>query len=183
MIDASRADDSRDRELFEEDEGVGYGALLDRESDEHFMRIALRQAAEAFEKDEVPVGAVIVRRGTVIGAAHNGRETLKDPTAHAEMLAITQAAAAVDDWRLNGCTLYVTLEPCPMCAGALVLARVDRVVFGTWDPKGGAVGSLYRIGEDERLNHRFQVTSGVMQPDCAEILTEFFRRKRAAGKK
>jgi len=155
----------------------------DLDEDRRFMRAALDQAVAAFEADEVPVGAVIAYQGRPIAAAHNQRETLKDPTAHAEMLAITQAAAVREDWRLNGCTLYVTLEPCPMCAGALILARVDRVVFGTWDPKAGAVGSLFRIGDDDRLNHRFEITAGVMQADCSAILTEFFRRKRALGKK
>lgn len=151
--------------------------------DSHFMRMALDQAVAAFEQDEVPVGAVIVHQHRVIGAAHNQREALRDPTAHAEMLAITQASESLNDWRLNGCTLYVTLEPCPMCAGALVNARIDRVVFGAWDAKAGAVSSLFSIGSDSRLNHRFEVSAGVMQEDCGAILTEFFRRKRAMGKK
>lgn len=155
--------------------------LLD--ADVYYMRMALVQAVNAFEQDEVPVGAIIVHSGRVIGAAHNQREMLRDPTAHAEMLAITQASEALSDWRLNGCTLFVTLEPCPMCAGALVNARIDRVVFGAWDPKAGAVVSLFNIGSDPRLNHRFSVSAGVMQQDCGDLLTEFFRRKRAMGKK
>lgn len=153
------------------------------DDDSHFMRLALDQAVAAFEADEVPVGAIIVKEGRILGVGFNQRETLKDPTAHAEMIAITQAANALGDWRLQGCTLYVTLEPCTMCAGAIVLARIDRVVYGTLDPKAGAVDSLYRVGQDSRLNHRFTVTSGVMQPDCAAVLTEFFRAKRALGKK
>ena len=158
-------------------------ADFDLQPDHHFMRLALQQAVAAFEQDEVPVGAVIVHEGRVIGAAHNQRETLSDPTAHAEMLAITQAAEARSDWRLNGCTLYVTLEPCPMCAGALVNSRIDRVVYGALDPKAGAVHSLFTIGSDPRLNHRFAITPGVMQADCGAILTEFFRIKRSMGKK
>jgi len=156
---------------------------LPDELDEHFMKRAIVQAINAQEQDEVPVGAVIVRDGRVIAEAHNGREQLRDPTAHAEMIAITQAAAAVGDWRLERCTLYVTLEPCPMCAGAILLGRIPRVVFGASDPKAGAVHSLYRLLNDERLNHHADVLGGLMARECGELLTRFFASKRAMGKK
>ncbi|RIK72326.1 MAG: tRNA-specific adenosine deaminase, partial [Planctomycetota bacterium] len=126
------------------------------------MTLALSAAQAAAEADEAPVGAVVVHQGRVIAQARNQREALRDPTAHAEMIAITQAAAALDRWRLDGCTLYVTLEPCPMCAGAIVQARIPRVVFGALDPKAGAVTSLYRLLEDQRLNHRCEVVAGVL---------------------
>lgn len=155
--------------------------MIDRH--EHFMRMALEEARSADERDEVPVGAVVVRGDRVIGRGHNQKEILGDPTAHAEMLAITAAAAAVGDWRLSNCTLYVTLEPCPMCAGAIVLARLARVVFGTEDPKFGACGSLYRITVDPRTNHQVELVSGVCARACADLLQAFFRRQRAAGKK
>lgn len=148
-----------------------------------FMERALQQAINAFEVNEVPVGAVIVRGEQVIAAAHNQRETLKDPTAHAEMIAITQAAEAVGDWRLEACTLYVTLEPCPMCAGAILQARIPRVVYGATDAKAGAVQSLYHLLDDERLNHRAEVVPGILAEPCGQILTEFFRQQRALGKK
>jgi tRNA(adenine34) deaminase len=151
--------------------------------DDTFMRRALFEAEAAFAEDEVPVGAVIVQDGRIIAAAHNQREQLRDPTAHAEIIAITQAATARGDWRLDRCTLYVTLEPCPMCAGAIVLARIARVVYGTDDPKAGAVRSLYRLLDDERLNHRSEVTAGVLRKACSEILTRFFEGKRREGKK
>jgi tRNA(adenine34) deaminase len=147
------------------------------------MRLALSEAQAAFEEDEAPIGAVIVRDGQVIAAAHNQREQLRDPTAHAEMIAITQAAAALGDWRLERCALYVTLEPCPMCAGAIVQARIPRVVYGAADPKAGAAQSLYRLLDDNRLNHRAEVVAGVLAPECGEILTRFFEQKRRAGKK
>lgn len=147
------------------------------------MMEAIRQAQAAAAEDEVPVGAVIFRDGKILAQAHNGREQLRDPTAHAEMLAITQAASSVADWRLEGCTLYVTLEPCPMCAGAIVLARIPRVVFGATDPKAGAVRSLYRLLDDPRLNHRCEIVEGVMAQECGALLTEFFAAKRALGKK
>lgn len=150
---------------------------------EHFMTQAYAEAQAAFAADEVPVGAVIVREGQVIAAAHNGREQLRDPTAHAEMVAITQAAAALNSWRLEGCTLYVTLEPCPMCAGAILQARLDKVVYGADDPKAGAVSSLFELLSDARLNHRAEVVSGVMQEPCGQILTDFFAAKRRLGKK
>ena len=147
-------------------------------SDDEYMAEALRQAERALDEDEVPVGAIIVRDGGVIARAHNQRELLRDPTAHAEMIAITQAAEHCGNWRLDGCTMYVTLEPCTMCAGAVVLARLPRLVFGAADPKAGAVGSVYDIPRDRRLNHTVDVTGGVLEPECGRILTEFFRRKR-----
>jgi tRNA(adenine34) deaminase len=150
---------------------------------EMFMRLALRQAEAAAAAGEVPVGAVIVLNNRVIAEAHNQRELLHDPTAHAEMIAITQAAAAIGDWRLEGCTLYVTLEPCPMCAGAILQARIPTLVYGAADPKAGAVQTLYRLLTDERLNHRVQVQGGVCAVECGEILARFFRQQRAQGKK
>ncbi|MCL6504253.1 MAG: tRNA adenosine(34) deaminase TadA [Pirellulales bacterium] len=145
---------------------------------EEYMRMALAQAEEAMREDEVPVGAVIVHQERLIAAAHNQREQLQDPTAHAEMIAITQAAHALGSWRLEGCTLYVTLEPCPMCAGAIVLARLPLLVYGAADPKAGAVESLYRLLSDTRLNHRVQVVSGVLGRECGALLTRFFQQKR-----
>lgn len=145
---------------------------------EAFMRLALAEAEAAVREDEVPVGAVIVHQGRVIAAAHNQREQLQDPTAHAEMIAITQAAHTLRSWRLEGCTLYVTLEPCAMCAGAMVLARLPLLVYGAADPKAGAVDSLYRLLSDARLNHRVQVVSGVLARECGAILTSFFQQKR-----
>jgi len=142
------------------------------------MRSALREAEKAAEEEEVPVGAVVVLGGRIVGRAHNQRERLKDPTAHAEMIAITQAAEAVGSWRLDGAALYVTLEPCLMCAGALVNARIARVVFGASDPKAGACGSLYQVGLDPRLNHRFEVVGGVLAAECGALLRAFFERKR-----
>lgn len=151
--------------------------------DEHWMRAALGQAQLAFEMQEVPVGAVIVYQDRIIAEACNQRETLCDPTAHAEMLALTQAAESLGSWRLLDCTLYVTLEPCPMCAGAVVQARIPRVIYGTDDPKAGACKSLYQITDDPRLNHQCQVMGGLMREDCRGILQEFFRQQRAQGKK
>ena len=142
------------------------------------MQHALQQAQAAEVAEEVPVGAIIVHQNQIIAAAHNQREQLHDPTAHAEMIAITQAAEALGDWRLENCTLYVTLEPCCMCAGAIVQARVPWVVYGASDPKGGAAESLYQLLNDDRLNHRCNVVSKVLQRPCGEILTEFFRRQR-----
>ena len=150
---------------------------------EFFMQQALVQAQAAVECDEVPVGAVIELDGRIIAAAHNQCITLKDATAHAEMLAITQAAQFIGDWRLENCTLYVTLEPCIMCAGAILNCRIPKVVFGANDPKAGAVGSMYSLLTDERLNHRCQVISGIRSKECGAILTEFFKRKRMLGKK
>jgi tRNA(adenine34) deaminase len=150
--------------------------------DAYYMKLALAQAEAAAAADEAPIGAVIVRDDQVLATARNERETLRDPTAHAEMIAITQAAAALGSWRLEGCTLYVTLEPCPMCAGAIVQARIPRVVYGAVDPKAGAVRSLYRLLEDPRLNHRCEVVEGVLAEPCGRVLTEFFQRKRSARK-
>ena len=147
-------------------------------SDDVWMRRALREAERAAEEDEVPVGCVIVHSDRIIGRGYNEREKLNDPTAHAEMIAITQAAAALESWRLEETTLYVTLEPCVMCAGAIVNARIPRVVFGAADPKAGACGSLYQVGLDSRLNHRFVVEGGVLEEACGAILQEFFARKR-----
>jgi tRNA(adenine34) deaminase len=150
--------------------------------DEVFMQMALRQAQKAFDAEEVPVGAVIEISGEVIGAAHNQRETIQDPTAHAEILAITQAAASLQSWRLEGATLYVTLEPCSMCAGAIVLARIDRVVFGAKDPKAGACGSVLDVTGCEKLNHMPEMKSGVLEKQCSGILTEFFQMRRKQNK-
>ncbi len=151
--------------------------------DQQFMKRALDLAVQAYEQDEVPVGAIVVHEGRVIGAGWNQRESLKDPTAHAEMIAITQAAATLESWRLEQCTLYATLEPCPMCAGAILQARIPRVVYGASDSKGGAVDSLYELLRDSRLNHRSDVSAGVMARDCGAILTAFFQEKRRQGKK
>jgi tRNA(adenine34) deaminase len=142
------------------------------------MRLALDLARQAMLLGEVPVGAVIVRNGRVLSQAYNLRETLSDPTAHAERLALTLAGRTLGTWRLDGCTLYVTLEPCSMCAGAIVLARIARVVFGAVDPKAGACTSLYRLADDPRLNHRAEVSGGLLADDCGTILTEFFRARR-----
>ena len=146
--------------------------------DEEFMRLALAEAEKALQAGEVPVGAVVVRGGEVIASAHNGPVGLKDPSAHAEILALRRAAAAEGNYRLAGSTLYVTIEPCLMCAGALIHARVSRLVFGAPDPKGGAVVSLYGVLQDARLNHRVEATGGVLREACSEILSRFFREKR-----
>lgn len=146
--------------------------------DERYMRMAIDAAHIAEENGDVPIGAVIVYQDQVIGRAYNQREQLTDPTAHAEIVALTQAATFMETWRLHGCTIYVTLEPCPMCAGALVLGRLDRLVYGCDDPKAGACGSLYDIVRDGRLNHRLEVTSGVLANDCAALLKTFFRARR-----
>jgi tRNA(adenine34) deaminase len=146
--------------------------------DEEFMRLALAEAEKALLAGEVPVGAVVVRGGEVIASAHNGPVGLRDPSAHAEILALRRAAAAEGNYRLAGTTLYVTIEPCLMCAGALIHARVSRLVFGAPDPKGGAVVSLYGVLQDGRLNHRVEVTGGVLREACSEILSRFFREKR-----
>jgi tRNA(adenine34) deaminase len=143
------------------------------------MRQALEQAERAARSGEIPVGAVIVREGEIIGEGHNRRESANDPLAHAELIAIREAAAALGDWRLVGCTLYVTLEPCAMCAGALVNSRVERLVFGTRDPKAGFCGSLGDLVTDERLNHRLEVTEGVLAEECARLLREFFATLRS----
>jgi tRNA(adenine34) deaminase len=152
--------------------------IIDLQSDHYFMGEALRQAAKAYEAEEVPVGAVIVREGRIVARAYNQVELLKDATAHAEMLAITQAEQAVGDWRLNDCTLYVTKEPCPMCAGAIVHVRFGRVVFGVSDPKGGAVGSAMNLLQFPTLNHRCEITSGVRLEECRGLLQSFFAEQR-----
>ena len=151
--------------------------MLERSHDT-FMRLALAEARKSAEAGEVPVGAVIVHGGHVIGRAHNQVELLKDPTAHAEMIAITQAAAAIGDWRLVETTLYVTKEPCPMCAGAIVLARVPTVVFGVADPQRGGAVSVFTILNHPQLNHRPEVIQGVLEDDCREMLQGFFRQRR-----
>lgn len=145
---------------------------------ETYMKMALELAEQAFASGEVPVGAVITCEGRVIGAAYNQREQLHDPTAHAEMIAITQAADALSSWRLNDCSLYVTLEPCPMCAGAALNARIPQVIYGATDPKGGAVTSVFKLLSDARMNHRSEIVQGVLQDQCGEILKRFFRKKR-----
>lgn len=148
-----------------------------------YMRMALREAQIAAEEQEVPVGAVIIHETDgLIGKAHNQVEMLKDPTAHAEVLAITQAAAALQDWRLTHCTLYVTKEPCPMCAGAIVLARIPRVVWGLDDPKRGGAISVFNILQHEQLNHRAEVVSGVLEAECRAVIQDFFQQKRRLAK-
>lgn len=158
-------------------------ALPDAEPHPHWMKLALEEAELAFAEEEVPVGAVILYQGRIIARTHNQREQLRDPTAHAEMAAITQAAAARQSWRLDDCALYVTMEPCPMCAGAIVQARIPLVVYGAADPKAGAVHSLYHLLDDVRLNHRCQVVAGVLAEPCGQIVSRFFQKQRQAGKK
>lgn len=158
---------------------MSLSSLMD--DDRRWMQKALREAERAFEQDEVPVGAVVVHAGEVVGRGHNMVETLQDPTAHAEMLAVTAACDTLGRKHLTDCTLYVTLEPCPMCAGALVHARLDRLVFGALDEKAGAASTLYHIVQDERLNHRIEVVSGLEADRAAGLLQDFFRRKRRNG--
>jgi tRNA(adenine34) deaminase len=146
------------------------------------MGIALREAAKAAGRGEVPIGAVIVRDGKIIGRGHNLRESKADPTAHAELIAIRKAAAKSGGWRLTGSSLYVTLEPCIMCMGAILLSRIQRVVFGCYDPKGGAAGSLYDLSDDRRLNHRVELVPGVLEEECGSILSGFFRDLREKKK-
>jgi tRNA(adenine34) deaminase len=152
--------------------------ISDRQRDKGFMRETLRLAQKAFAADEVPVGAVVVREGRIIGRAYNQVELLKDATAHAEMLAITQAEAAVGNWRLNECDLYVTKEPCPMCAGALMHVRMRRLIFGCSDERGGGAGGLINLVQLPGLNHRCEITSGILEDECAALLQSFFRSKR-----
>jgi tRNA(adenine34) deaminase len=156
--------------------------IIDLQSDHYFMGEALRQAARAYEAEEVPVGAVIVRGGRIIARAFNQVELLKDATAHAEMLALTQAEQAMNDWRLTDCTLYVTKEPCPMCAGAIVHTRLQRVVFGASDPKGGAAGGALNLLQFPTLNHQCQITTGVREPECRNLLQSFFAEQRAKAR-
>lgn len=152
------------------------------DQDPFFMREALAEAALAEGLNEVPIGAVVVHEGEIIGRGHNLRESSNDPTTHAEMIAIRQAAAVLDSWRLLDCTLYVTLEPCVMCMGAVILARIPYLVYGTRDPRVGAVGSIYNFAEDERFNHRVEVREGILQRECSSQLSDFFRRLRQQKK-
>jgi tRNA(adenine34) deaminase len=156
--------------------------IIDLQSDHYFMGEALRQATRAYEADEVPIGAVIVRAGRIIARAFNQVELLKDATAHAEMLSLTQAEEAAGDWRLTDCTLYVTKEPCPMCAGAIVHTRLERVVFGASDPKGGAAGSAMNLLQFPTLNHKCAITSGVREAECRSLLQSFFLEQREKNK-
>lgn len=153
-------------------------SLLQQRNDDDWMREALREARKAESEGEVPVGAVIVLGGEVIARAHNQRELLKDPTAHAEMIALTQAAERVQNWRLAGARMFVTLEPCAMCAGALVLSRLEQVVWATPDPRAGAVESVFRILDEPRLNHRVLSLRGVLEAECRDMLKSFFQRRR-----
>jgi tRNA(adenine34) deaminase len=157
------------------------GVSADDVTDERWMRAAIEQAERALDHDDVPIGAVVVRDGEVIGAGHNERERRQDPTAHAEAIALRAAAAALGSWRVLDATLYVTLEPCAMCAGAIVLARVPRVVYGCTDPKAGAAGSVLDVLAEPRLNHRPRVDGGVLAPACAALLTEFFGARRGSA--
>lgn len=150
--------------------------------DDYWMGLALREAEKAGTRGEVPIGAVIIHDGIVLGRGYNLRESSRDPSAHAEMIALRKAAKKVANWRLTGATLYVTLEPCLMCMGAILLARIDRVVFGCFDPKGGAAGSLYDLSNDHRLNHRLVLSSGVREEECAGILRDFFAALRRRSK-
>lgn len=150
--------------------------------DVHWMQKALNLAHKAEAIGEVPIGAILVKDGKIIGRGFNQRESKKDPSAHAEMIAIRQASRRLNAWRLTGTTLYVTLEPCPMCVGAILLARIERVVFGCHDPKGGAAGSLYNLAVDPRFNHQVELASGVMQAECSEVLSSFFRKLRLEKK-
>jgi tRNA(adenine34) deaminase len=154
--------------------------MIELQGDEHFMGEALRLANKAFKAEEVPVGAVVVREGKIIGRAHNQVELLKDATAHAEMLALTQAEAAVGDWRLTDCDVYVTKEPCAMCAGALVHTRIRRVIFGCADPAAGAAGSVINLLQMPTLNHQCDIAVGVLENECAAILKNFFRERRGS---
>lgn len=153
-----------------------------RSNDIEYMRLALEEARRAGEADEVPIGAVVVRDGKIIARGRNTREADRDPAGHAEFTAMLEAAAQQDAWRLSGCTVYVTLEPCIMCAGLMHQARIDRCVYGAPDPKAGALGSLYHIHDDQRLNHTFEVTAGVLEKECAQLLKDFFTAKRTRNK-
>ena len=157
--------------------------MIPEKDDSYWMGLAIREAKKAGARDEVPIGAVIVRDGLVLGRGYNLREKSLDPTSHAEMTAIRRAAKKAANWRLLGATLYVTLEPCPMCMGAILLARLERVVFGCHDPKAGAAGSLYDLSDDARLNHRLELTTGVRGEECAELLSSFFAALRQRKKR
>jgi len=152
--------------------------IIDLQSDDYFMGEALRQAQRAYDREETPVGAIVVREGRIIGRAHNQVELLKDATAHAEMLALTQAEDAAGDWRLTDCTLYVTKEPCPMCAGAMIHVRLKRVVFGASDAKAGAAGSALNLLQFPTLNHKCEITAGVREAECRRLLQAFFTEQR-----
>ncbi|WP_255748657.1 tRNA adenosine(34) deaminase TadA [Sporolactobacillus sp. STSJ-5] len=151
--------------------------------DERFMELAINEAGKAEAIGEVPIGAVIIQNGEVIARCYNKRETLQEPTAHAELMAIEEASRELGTWRLSGCTLYVTLEPCPMCAGAIVLSRIDRLVFGAADPKAGCAGTLMNLVQEPRFNHRTEVVAGVLSDRCGRMLTDFFRKLREKRKK
>lgn len=159
----------------------GLIAMPLNDTDFHFMQLAIRQAACAPASGEVPIAAVLVQGSQILASAHNLRETWQDPTAHAEMIVIRQAAEQLHTWRLIDTTLYVTLEPCPMCAGAIVQARIPRLVFGAWDPKAGACGSIFDIPTERRLNHRVDVTGGILEQESQRLLQNFFRTKRTTG--
>ena len=148
--------------------------------DDRYLALALKEALAAFDEGEVPVGAIVVLGGQVIGRGHNRREALGDPTAHAELLAITAAANHLGDWRLEGADIFVTKEPCPMCAGALINGRLARLVFGAWDEQAGCCGSLYQLCRDPRFNHQLEVAGGIMENECQELLQRFFRRRRGS---
>jgi tRNA(adenine34) deaminase len=167
---------------FEAQGAAGLGGIAAAALDESMMARALELAREARNLGEVPVGAVVVRDGRILAQAHNLRETLHDPTAHAERLALTWAGRSLGSWRLEGCVLYVTLEPCAMCAGAIVQSRIARLVYGAADPKAGACASLYRLVSDPRLNHQVPITAGVMARECGEVLKEFFQDRRSFRK-
>ncbi len=152
---------------------------MPQERDRHFMRAALAEAAQAPMVGEVPIAALLVHRDTILASAHNRREIHQDPTAHAEMTVIRQAAEQLGTWRLTEATLYVTLEPCAMCAGAMILSRIPRLVFGAWDPKAGACGSIFDIPAERRLNHRISVLGGVLESESRQLLQAFFQRRRA----
>ncbi|MEF2244150.1 tRNA adenosine(34) deaminase TadA [Paenibacillus sp. IITD108] len=152
--------------------------MIRTQEDQHWMQAAIAEARLAEQLGEVPIGAVIVREGQIIGRGHNLRESKHDPTAHAELEAIRDACEQLGAWRLLDCTLYVTLEPCPMCAGAIVQSRLKRVVYGTDDPKAGCAGTLMNLLQEPRFNHETELTSGVLQPECAQLLTQFFRQLR-----
>ncbi len=163
---------------------IGEPRPIDLESrDVAMMRLALDQAREALASGEVPVGAIVVRDGRMIARAHNLREILGDPTAHAERIALTLAGRALGSWRLDRCTIYATLEPCSMCAGAIVQSRIERLVYGAADPKAGACRSLYRLADDPRLGHCVRLTTGVLEGECGALLTGFFEQRRPASSK
>lgn len=157
-------------------------SIIDLQSDDYFMGEALRQANKAFALEEVPVGAVVVQDGRILARAHNQVELLKDATAHAEMIAITQAESVIEDWRLTDCTIYITKEPCPMCAGAIVHARFRRVVFGLGDPKAGAAGGAMNLLQFPTLNHQCEIASGVREPECRQLIQSFFAEQRVRAK-